>query len=117
MSALLGGAWLSLPTGSVLVAEAPESGADDARRAGLAGAACPTCKALPGDPCHTPSGREASRPHTARLRPGRRELAARQAVWEELERRGATVAVVPFSGRAGHGGTTGTITLSRIRGR
>ena len=65
---------------------------------------CPSCKALPGDPCHTPSGREASQPHAARLRPGRRELAAREAVWEELERRGVTVAVVPFSGRAGEGG-------------
>ena len=78
---------------------------------------CPTCKALPGDPCHTPSGREASQPHTARLRPGWHELAARRAVWEELERRGATIAVVPFSGRAGHGGTTETITLSRLDGQ
>ncbi len=77
---------------------------------------CPTCNALPGDPCHTPPGREASQAHTARLRPGRRELAARQAVWEELARRGATIAVVPFSGRAGDGGTTGTITLSRLQG-
>ena len=77
---------------------------------------CPTCNALPGDPCRTPSGREASRPHAARLRPGRGELAARQAVWEELERRGATVAVVPFSGCAGRGGTTETITLSRLEG-
>jgi hypothetical protein len=37
-------------------------------------------------------------------------------VWEELARRGATVAVVPFLGRAGHGGTTGTITLSGFAG-
>jgi hypothetical protein len=37
-------------------------------------------------------------------------------VWEELERRGATVAVVPFSGSAGHGGTTGSVTLSRLQG-
>jgi hypothetical protein len=37
-------------------------------------------------------------------------------VWEELERRGATMAVVPFSGRAGRGGKTGTITLSRQEG-
>ncbi|MGZ6617112.1 MAG: hypothetical protein ACXVFQ_22155, partial [Solirubrobacteraceae bacterium] len=62
------------------------------------------------------SGREASQRHTARLRPGRRELAARRAVWEELALRGATVAVVPFSGRAGSGGRTGTITLSRLEG-
>jgi hypothetical protein len=77
---------------------------------------CLTCKALPGDPCHTPSGREASRPHSVRLRPGRRELAARRAVWEQLERRGATIAVVPFPGRAGRGGTTETITFSGFAG-
>ena len=39
-----------------------------------------------------------------------------QAVWEELERRGATLAIVPFSGRAGEGGRTGAITLSRLEG-
>ena len=78
--------------------------------------ACPSCKALSGEPCRTPSGRVASRPHAARLYAGRGELAARQAVWEELERRGAAIAVVPFSGRAGGGGRTGTITLSRFAG-
>jgi hypothetical protein len=77
---------------------------------------CPTCKAPSGDPCHTPSGRETSQPHTARLRPGRGELAGREAVWEELERRGARVAVVPFSGGAGLGGTTGAITFSGFAG-
>jgi hypothetical protein len=41
---------------------------------------------------------------------------AREAVWEELERRGAMIAVVPFSGRAGDGGSAGTITLSRLVG-
>lgn len=75
---------------------------------------CPTCKAWPGEPCRTPSGREASQVHTARLRPGRAELLWGAAVWEELQRRGATMAVVPFSGRAGQGGTTATIMLSRI---
>jgi hypothetical protein len=35
-------------------------------------------------------------------------------VWEELERRGAEIAVVPFWGRAGRGGRTETITLSRV---
>ena len=75
---------------------------------------CPTCKACPGESCRTPSGREASHVHTARLRPGRAELLWGSAVWGELEQRGATVAVVPFSGRAGRGGTTATITLSRI---
>jgi hypothetical protein len=38
------------------------------------------------------------------------------AVWEELERRGATVAIVPFSGRAGRGGRTDTMTLLRSDG-
>src|ERR1019366_6521535 len=66
--------------------------------------ACPSCRALAGEPCHTPSGREAARPHEARLRPGRGELVARQAVWEELERRDTTIAVVPFSCRAREGG-------------
>lgn len=75
---------------------------------------CPTCKAWPGEPCRTPRGRGASRVHTARLRPGRAELLWGQPVWEELEHRGATVAVVPFCGRAGRGGTTATITLSRV---
>jgi hypothetical protein len=37
-------------------------------------------------------------------------------VWEELERRGATIAVVPFSGRAGDGARVGTIILSRLDG-
>jgi hypothetical protein len=37
-------------------------------------------------------------------------------VWEELERRGATIAEVPFSGRAGAGGVIGTIALSRVEG-
>jgi hypothetical protein len=35
-------------------------------------------------------------------------------VWDELEQRGATVAVVVFWGRAGQGGTTATIRLSRV---
>jgi hypothetical protein len=35
-------------------------------------------------------------------------------VWDELERRDATIAVVPFWGRAGQGGSTATITLSRV---
>jgi hypothetical protein len=75
---------------------------------------CPTCKALAGERCSTPTGREASRVHTARLRPARRELVWRPAVWEELERRGATVALVPFWGRAGSGGRTDTIKLLRL---
>jgi hypothetical protein len=63
-----------------------------------------------------PSGREASQQHAARLRRGRTELVAGEDVWAELERRGATVAVVPFWGRAGEGGRVGTIILSRVDG-
>jgi hypothetical protein len=37
-------------------------------------------------------------------------------VWEELERRGAKVAIVPFSGRAGSGGKVGTIVLRGCHG-
>ena len=37
-------------------------------------------------------------------------------MWEELGRRGATVATVPFWGRAGRGGHTDTITLLRLAG-
>ena len=77
---------------------------------------CPMCKALSREPCHTPSGREATQPHAARLRAGRRELATRQAAWEELERRGATVAEVPFTGVAGEGGSVGAIVLGRVDG-
>jgi hypothetical protein len=76
---------------------------------------CPTCKAFPSEPCRTPSGREATKIHTSRLRPARTEL-GRSEVWEELARRDATIAIVPFSGRAGAGGRTDTIRLSRIDG-
>jgi hypothetical protein len=77
---------------------------------------CPACKAHPGEPCRTPSGREASRTHEARLRPGRHELISGESVWQELERRGAAVASVRFSGRAGRGGRTDRIVLSRLDG-
>ena len=77
---------------------------------------CPKCKALPGEFCRTPSGREASRIHEARLRPGRYELLARDDVWAELERCGATIATVPFSGRAGRSGSVERILLSRVQG-
>jgi hypothetical protein len=77
---------------------------------------CPTCKAAAGERCATPTGRKASRVHAARLRPGRYELVWRPAVWDELDRRGATVAIVPFSGRAGAGGRTDTIQLLKQDG-
>jgi len=37
-------------------------------------------------------------------------------VWAELEQRGATIATVPFSGRAGRGGSVDRIILSRVQG-
>jgi hypothetical protein len=77
---------------------------------------CPMCKATAGDRCSTPTGREASRVHTARLRPGRFELAWRPAVWEELDRRDATAAVVAFCGRAGRRGRMDVIKLLRLEG-
>lgn len=58
----------------------------------------------------------AAKVHTARLRPARWELVRRAAVWEELERRDATAAVVPFSGQAGRGGRTDVIQLLRLEG-
>ena len=61
---------------------------------------CPKCKAIPGESCRTPSGREASRIHEARLRPSRYELLARDDVWAELERRGATIACVDLESAA-----------------
>jgi hypothetical protein len=77
---------------------------------------CPTCKAPPGEDCLTPTGRPAAQVHTAPLRPARWELASRAAVWDELERRGVSVAMVPFRGRAGQGGEIDVIGLQRVRG-
>jgi hypothetical protein len=37
-------------------------------------------------------------------------------VWAGLEQRGATIANVPFSGRAGGGGSVDRIVLSRLQG-
>jgi hypothetical protein len=65
--------------------------------------------------CARRSGRLASRPHTARLRLSRHEL-GRDEVWVELARRRVTSASVPFSGRAGAGGESGTIVLSLLDG-
>ena len=39
-----------------------------------------------------------------------------QSVWQELEARGAVIAMVPFSGRAGRGGRIDRIVLSRADG-
>jgi hypothetical protein len=54
---------------------------------------CPSCNAPPGERCRTPTGRQASQPHTARGSHGRLELFADEDVWQELERWGATVAL------------------------
>lgn len=80
---------------------------------GWRGRGCPTLKAPPGESCTTPSGREASHIHAGRLRPGRYELFGRDGVCAELESRRAALGVVPFSGRAGRGGETERIRLSR----
>jgi cobalamin biosynthesis protein CobT len=50
------------------------------------------------------------------LRQGRRELLSGDAVWQELERRGATIATVLFSGRAGRGGRIERIVLTPADG-
>jgi hypothetical protein len=41
---------------------------------------------------------------------------SRPAVWDELERRGVSVATVPFRGRAGQGGEIDVIRLQPVRG-
>jgi hypothetical protein len=77
---------------------------------------CPTCKVRAGEDCTTPSGRVAAHIHEARLPPGKHEMLRREDVWEELKQRGASIAVVPFWGRAGRGGETERIQLSRVDG-
>jgi hypothetical protein len=76
----------------------------------------PTCEAAAGEPCCTPLGRETSRTHEARLRPGRHELPNAGFVWRELEAGAATVATVLFIGRAGRGGQIDRILLCRLDG-
>jgi hypothetical protein len=78
---------------------------------------CPTCTAQPGELCKTPTGRRASRPHTARLQRGRRELFAEEQVWEELERWEAAVALVRFSGGGGSHGSIAAVTLEDAKKR
>jgi predicted nucleic acid-binding Zn ribbon protein len=73
--------------------------------------ACATCKAQPGEPCHTPVGRKASQPHAVRLGRARRELLGDEQVWQELERWGACRALVRFSGGGGSPGSIAAVTL------
>ena len=61
----------------------------------------------------TPRGRSAAQPHAARLRPGPGEL-TRTVAWEELERRGATVATLPFTGERRAGVSFAPIWLERL---
>jgi hypothetical protein len=86
-----------------------------ARRARVAGPPMPKMQGTQRRPSRTPSGREACHARTARLRPGRHEVISGDPVWQELERRGAAIAVVPFIGRRGPGHTD-RIVLSRIDG-
>jgi hypothetical protein len=58
----------------------------------------------------TPTRRSSSRPHTARLRYGRHELAGEE-VWEELQQHGAAAAIVRFYGGGGQPGSLGATTL------
>ena len=80
---------------------------------------CPTCKALPGEPCFTPRGRTAARPHSARLHPARGELHALEDVWQALERAGAEISRVRFSGgggrRAGPMASASTLAIANSR--
>jgi hypothetical protein len=72
---------------------------------------CATCKALPGEPCFTPRGRTATRPHSARLHPARRELHALQDIWGALEHSGAEIAQVRFSGGGGRQGRPDSVSI------
>ena len=56
-------------------------------------------------------GRQASRPHTARLHCGRRELFSDDQVWEELKRWRAATALVRFFGGGGSDASIGAVTL------
>jgi predicted nucleic acid-binding Zn ribbon protein len=72
---------------------------------------CPACKARPGEPCFTPHGRPAARPHTARLHLARGELHAAEDVWRALERSGAQLALVRFTGGGGRQGTLESVSI------
>ena len=74
---------------------------------------CPTCHARPGEGCFTPRGRSAARPHSARLRANAGEL-TRSEVSEELQRRGANIATLPFIGKRLTGASFGRIRLERL---
>jgi len=74
---------------------------------------CPSCHAQPGEGCFTPGGRRAARPHTARMHAGGGEL-TRSEAWQELERRGASIATLPFTGERRAGVSFAPIQLERL---
>ena len=74
---------------------------------------CPTCHAEPGEECFTPRGRRAANPHSARLHRAAGEL-VRSEAWEELQRRGANIAILPFSGKQRTGASFGPIRLEHL---
>src|SRR5213082_1846545 len=74
---------------------------------------CPTCRAEPGEECFTPRGRRATHPHSACLHRGAGEL-VRSEAWEELERRGANSAILPFSGKQRSGASFGPVRLEHL---
>ena len=78
---------------------------------------CPACKAPPGEMCWTPGGRQAAKPHSARLHPGRHELFADQQVWQEVDHWHAASALVRFSGGGGSDASIGAVTLEDEAGR
>ena len=63
--------------------------------------------------CFTPRGRSAARPHSARRRASFGELTRGQA-WEELQRRGANIATLPFTGERRTGARFGPTRLERL---
>jgi hypothetical protein len=103
----------SLPP--AVVEEASRRGAIDSCCAGSAQSIVPD---VPGDA----RGDVPNAVGPGGIRPTHRAVAAcsgellHEDVWERLERRGATIAVVPFSGCAGAGGRVDTIILSRLDG-
>ncbi|MFC7219246.1 hypothetical protein ACFQLX_13870 [Streptomyces polyrhachis] len=78
--------------GRTLPATGAESLADQVRRSGPLGAACPTCRAAVGGPCKAPGGRRRTTPHLARTRAsaGERRLAPAQRTAAEDRIRAAS---------------------------
>ena len=69
--------------------------------------------AIPAKAALRPRGRSGARPHSARLPPSAGELTRTEA-WEELQRRGANIATLPFAGKRRTGASFGPIRLERL---